>query len=192
MKFWPVRHYLCSKLFACEQVRLFTNNTTSMKEEAIKVGDKAPDFELERQDGGFFRLYDLIGKKNVVLYFYPKDSTPGCTKQACEFRDQYEVFKEHGAEVVGISSDSVESHQRFEKVHKLPFTLLSDKGGQIRKLFKVPRKLGLLPGRVTYIIDQEGVVRYVFNSMTKPLEHVSTALEVLQEINSEEKHYKTV
>ena len=163
-----------------------------MKEEAIKVGDKVPDFELERQDGGFFRLYDLVGKKNIVLYFYPKDSTPGCTKQACEFRDQYEVFKEQGAEVIGISSDSVASHQKFEKAYKLPFTLLSDKDGQIRKLYKVPRKLGLLPGRVTYIIDKEGVLRYVFNSMTKPLEHVSTALEVLREINSEEKHYKKV
>ncbi|AKD03878.1 peroxiredoxin [Pontibacter korlensis] len=160
-----------------------------MKEEAIKVGDKVPDFELERQDGGFFRLYDLLREKNVVLYFYPKDSTPGCTKQACEFRDQYEVFKEQGAEVVGISSDSVESHQRFEKNYRLPFKLLSDKGGQIRKMFGVPRKLGLLPGRVTYIIDQDGIVRYVFNSMSKPLEHVSIALEVLREINSEQKHY---
>lgn len=156
-----------------------------MKEEAIKVGDKAPDFELERQDGGFFRLYETLRTKNVVLYFYPKDSTPGCTKQACEFRDQYEVFEEQGAEVVGISSDSVESHQRFEQVYKLPFTLLSDKGGQIRKMFGVPRKLGLLPGRVTYIIDKEGAVRYIFNSMTKPLEHVTTALEVLREINQE-------
>lgn len=163
-----------------------------MKEEAIKVGDKVPDFELERQDGGFFRLYDLVGKKNIVLYFYPKDSTPGCTKQACEFRDQYEVFQEQGAEVIGISSDSVASHQKFEKAYKLPFTLLSDKDGQIRKLYKVPRKLGLLPGRVTYIIDKEGVLRYIFNSMTKPLEHVSTALEVLREINSEERHYKKV
>ncbi|TPE44484.1 peroxiredoxin [Pontibacter mangrovi] len=161
-----------------------------MREEDIKVGDKVPDFELERQDGGFFRLYDLVGEKNIVLYFYPKDSTPGCTKQACQFRDQYEVFKEQGAEVVGISSDSVESHQKFEQSYKLPFTLLSDQGGQIRKLFGVPRKLGLLPGRVTYIIDQEGTVRYIFNSMTKPLEHVSTALEVLREINSEDKHYK--
>lgn len=161
-----------------------------MKEEAVKVGDKAPDFELERQDGGLFRLYDLLRSKNVVLYFYPKDSTPGCTKQACEFRDQYEVFKEHGAEVVGISSDSVESHQKFERAYKLPFTLLSDPGGQVRKLYKVPRKLGLLPGRVTYIIDRDGVVRYVFNSMTKPLEHVSTALDVLREIHSEERQYK--
>lgn len=161
-----------------------------MKDEALKVGDKAPDFELERQDGGLFRLYDMLKEKNVVLYFYPKDSTPGCTKQACEFRDQYQVFQEQGAEVVGISSDSVESHQRFERVHQLPFTLLSDAGGRLRKLYGVPKKLGLLPGRVTYVIDQEGIVRYVFNSMTRPLEHVSTALEVLREINTEHAHHK--
>lgn len=159
-----------------------------MSREAIKVGDKAPDFELTRQDGGFFRLKDLKGEKNVVLYFYPKDSTPGCTKQACEFRDQYEAFKEHGAEVVGISSDSVDSHKRFERVHHLPFILLSDKGGQVRSLYGVPRKLGILPGRVTYIIDKEGVVQYVFNSMTKPLEHVKTAIEVLENLNKEHQH----
>ncbi|GAB3203244.1 peroxiredoxin Q/BCP [Pontibacter aydingkolensis] len=159
-----------------------------MSREVIKVGDKAPDFELTRQDGGFFRLKDLLHDKNVVLYFYPKDSTPGCTKQACEFRDQYEVFKEHGAEVVGISSDSVDSHKRFERVHHLPFVLLSDKGGRVRNLYGVPRKLGILPGRVTYIIDKEGVVRYVFNSMTKPLEHVKTAIEVLEKLNKEHQH----
>ncbi|MFD2513554.1 peroxiredoxin [Pontibacter locisalis] len=157
-----------------------------MGREAVKVGDKVPDFELNRQDGGIFRLYDLLKKKNVVLYFYPKDRTPGCTKQACEFRDQYETFKEQGAEVVGVSSDSVDSHKRFERIYHLPFILLSDKDGQLRSLFGVPRKLGILPGRVTYIIDKKGVVRYIFNSMTKPLEHVSTAISVLQELEKEE------
>lgn len=151
----------------------------------MKEGDKAPDFELERQDGGLFRLYELLKEKNVVLYFYPKDNTPGCTKQACEFRDQYEAFARLGAEVVGISSDTLESHQKFEAVHHLPFTLLSDKGGRVRSLYGVPRKLLLLPGRVTYIIDQTGTVRYVFDSMNKPLEHVSTALEVLKTISHE-------
>jgi thioredoxin-dependent peroxiredoxin len=154
-----------------------------MSGEAIKVGDKAPDFELTKQDGGFFRLYDVLKDKNVVLYFYPKDSTPGCTKQACEFRDQYETFKEHGAEVVGISSDSLKSHKKFERIYHLPFVLLSDDGGRIRKLYGVPRKLGILPGRVTYVIDKKGIVQYVFNSMSKPLEHVKTALEVLENLN---------
>ncbi|WP_439882059.1 peroxiredoxin [Pontibacter sp. MBLB2868] len=163
-----------------------------MSKESVKVGDKVPDFELERQDGGFFRLYDLLKEKNVVLYFYPKDRTPGCTKQACEFRDQYEAFKEQGAEVVGISSDSKESHKRFERIYHLPFVLLSDKGGHVRKIFGVPRKLGILPGRVTYIIDKKGTVRYIFNSMSKPLEHVSTAIRVLQEIEEEEHHHQKV
>jgi thioredoxin-dependent peroxiredoxin len=163
-----------------------------MGKETVKVGDKVPDFELRRQDGGIFRLYDLLEEKNVVLYFYPKDRTPGCTKQACEFRDQYEVFKEYGAEVVGVSSDSIDSHKRFERIYHLPFILLSDKGGQIRSLYGVPRKLGVLPGRVTYIIDKKGIVKYIFNSMSKPLEHVSTAIEVLQELQKEEKDHQKV
>ncbi|WP_242928690.1 peroxiredoxin [Pontibacter vulgaris] len=151
-----------------------------MATESIKAGDKAPDFELQQQDGSTFRLYDILKTKSVVLYFYPKDNTPGCTKQACEFRDQYEVFKEYGAEVVGISSDSEVSHEKFGQVHRLPFVLLSDKGGRIRKLFGVPRTMGIVPGRVTYVIDQQGTVRFVFNSLTKPLEHVNKVLEVLK------------
>ncbi len=151
-----------------------------MAKESIKAGDKAPDFELQQQDGTTFRLYDVLKTKNVVLYFYPKDNTPGCTKQACEFRDQYEVFKEYGAEVIGISSDSEDSHEKFGQTHRLPFVLLSDKGGRIRKLFGVPRTMGIVPGRVTYVIDQQGTVRFVFNSLTKPLEHVKKALNVLQ------------
>jgi thioredoxin-dependent peroxiredoxin len=148
----------------------------------IKVGDKAPDFELQRHSGGFFRLYDLLKEKSVVLYFYPKDNTRGCTKQACSFRDQYEVFQEQGAEVVGVSSDSISSHQKFEKSYKLPFVLLSDKGGSVRSIYGVPKKFGIIPGRVTYIIDKKGIVRYIFNSMTKPVEHVNQALDILKEM----------
>ncbi|MEJ8757086.1 peroxiredoxin [Pontibacter sp. H259] len=150
----------------------------------INVGDKAPDFELMKPDGTLFRLRDQLKDKNVVLYFYPKDNTPGCTKQACEFRDQYEVFKEHNAEVVGISSDSSASHESFERSFQLPFTLLSDQQNKVRNLFGVPRKFGIIPGRVTYVIDKNGTVRYIFNSLTKPLEHVKNALEVLQTINT--------
>ncbi|WP_114784488.1 peroxiredoxin [Botryobacter ruber] len=158
-----------------------------MSREAVKVGDKAPDFELYKPDGSIFRLYDALKENNVVLYFYPKDNTRGCTKQACEFRDQYEVFREHGAEVVGISGDSTDSHQRFGDSHHLPFVLLSDKGGTVRSLFKVPRTLGLIPGRVTYIIDKKGIVQYIFNSLTKPLEHVNKALEVLKSLQEKQK-----
>ncbi|MFD2245516.1 peroxiredoxin [Pontibacter ruber] len=152
----------------------------------LQVGEKAPDFELQRQDGGLFRLYDTLKEKNVVLYFYPKDNTPGCTKQACEFRDQYEIFREQGAEVVGVSSDSPDSHKKFEKQFRLPFILLSDKGGGVRKLFGVSRKFGIVPGRVTFIIDRTGTVQYVFNSLTKPLEHVDRALDVLRALNKQQ------
>src|SRR3989338_7689460 len=111
----------------------------------IKVGDTAPDFTLQNQEGKPVRLKDFLGKKNIVLYFYPKDETPGCTKEACAFRDSYEVFKEEGAEVIGISSDSADSHRRFASHHRLPFTLLSDEGGEVRKLYGVGSPLGLLP-----------------------------------------------
>lgn len=150
----------------------------------IKAGDKAPDFELFRADGSTFRLYGQLKQTSVVLYFYPKDNTPGCTKQACEFRDQYEVFKEFNAEVVGISSDSDKSHQSFEHTYQLPFVLLSDKGNQVRKLYGVPKKFGIIPGRVTYVIDQSGTVQYVFNSLTKPLEHIKVALDTLKKLNT--------
>ncbi len=153
--------------------------------EKLKVGDKAPDFELTKPDGRLFRLNEQLQKNNVVLYFYPKDNTPGCTKQACEFRDQYEVFKEHDAEVVGISSDSANTHDKFERNYKLPFVLLSDKGNQVREMYGVPRKFGVIPGRATYVIDKNGTVRYIFNSLTKPVEHVKNALEVLESLKTE-------
>lgn len=157
-----------------------------MGRETVHIGEKAPDFELQRKDGGYFRLYDVLKENNVVLYFYPKDNTPGCTEQACKFRDQYDIFKENGVEVIGISSDSYESHARFERVYHLPFTLLSDKGGSIRKLYGVPRSFLLLPGRATYIIDKQGIIRYIFDSLSKPVDHVSKALEVLQTLKEEE------
>src|SRR5688572_19294380 len=133
----------------------------------LQPGDKAPDFKLLTTSGELFQLSDKLREANVVLYFYPKDETRGCTAQACSFRDQYEVFKEQGAEVVGISSDKMASHQQFTSKYQLPFILLSDEGGKVRKEYKVPRTLGLIPGRVTYVIDQQGIVRYAFNSLTK-------------------------
>src|SRR5271165_2708382 len=114
----------------------------------IQAGDKAPDFTLPSQAGEPVRLGDRLGEKVVVLYFYPKDETPGCTKEACAFRDSHEVFAEAGAEVIGVSSDSVDTHAAFAGHHNLPFTLLSDEGGQVRKSYAIPATLGLLPGRV--------------------------------------------
>src|SRR5215467_3656989 len=135
--------------------------------QSVGVGDKAPDFTLPSQSGEQVRLYDRIGQRVVVLYFYPKDNTSGCTAEACAFRDSYEVFTDAGAEVIGVSSDSVESHAGFAGHHKLPFTLLSDEGGKVRKSYGVPATLGLLPGRVTYVIDRDGVVRHVLNSQVQ-------------------------
>jgi peroxiredoxin Q/BCP len=151
----------------------------------IQVGDKAPDFTLPSQAGEQVRLSDRLGERIVVLYFYPKDETPGCTKEACAFRDSYEVFAEAGAEVIGVSSDSVDKHAAFAGHHELPFTLLSDQGGQVRKSYAVPATLGLLPGRVTYVIDRAGTVRHVFSSQTNIGRHVNDALDVVQKLSAE-------
>lgn len=152
---------------------------------AVKTGDRAPDFSLPDQNGQMVILRDLIGKKIVVLYFYPADFSRGCTAEACSFRDSYEVFKEAGAEVVGVSSQSVDSHRRFAAENTLPFILLSDKDGEVRKLYGVSSTLGLIPGRVTYIIDMNGTVRHVFSSQLNPTKHVEEALQILKEINSQ-------
>ena len=146
----------------------------------IRAGDVAPDFTLPQQDGSSFHLEDQLAKGAVVLYFYPKDDTPGCTAEACSFRDAYEDFKEAGAEVVGISSDTAGAHQAFAEKHKLPFTLVSDADGKVRKLYGVPRTLWIVPGRVTYVIGKGGVVLHVFNSQMNPEKHVSEAIEVLK------------
>ena len=148
---------------------------------AIQAGDKAPDFLLPSQTGEKVRLSDLWAKNCVILYFYPKDDTYGCIAESCEFRDRYEVFKEMGAQVVGISSDGPESHQRFAAKYRLPFTLLSDEDNRVRKLYGVPSTMGMIPGRVTYLIDTKGVVRFVFNSQFNPKSHVDQALSILRE-----------
>ncbi|HWZ20742.1 MAG TPA: peroxiredoxin [Ktedonobacteraceae bacterium] len=151
------------------------------------MGDRAPDFTLPSLTGEPVSLESFFGKKNIVLYFYPKDNTAGCTAEACSFRDSYEVFQEAGAEVIGISSDSEASHQQFASKYKLPFILLSDLGGVVRKFYGVPSTLGLLPGRVTYIIDNQGIVRHIFSSQFAPQMHVAEALKVLKELSEEDK-----
>jgi peroxiredoxin Q/BCP len=151
----------------------------------VQIGDKAPDFTLPSQSGEQVRLYDRLGERVVVLYFYPKDNTPGCTAEACAFRDSHEVFTDAGAEVIGVSSDSSDRHAAFASRHNLPFTLLSDRGGRVRKSYGVPAVLGVLPGRVTYVIDREGTVRHVFNSMTNIDQHVGDALDVVKRLQTD-------
>jgi peroxiredoxin Q/BCP len=151
---------------------------------ALQLGDKIPNFSAKDSNGNDFESNSIIGKKPVVIYFYPKDNTPGCTAQACSFRDQYEDFKDLGAEVIGISSDSIASHEKFIQKYNLPFILLSDSDKKIRNLFGVKANLfGLLPGRVTYVADKNGIIQLVFDSMMAS-NHIPKALEIITKIVS--------
>ncbi len=148
----------------------------------VDVGSKAPDFALPSNSGETVSLSDFLGKRPVVLYFYPKDDTPICTKEACAFRDDLPEFGKLDAEVLGISSDSVGSHASFAAKHELPFALLSDEGGRVRSLYGAKTLGGLLPGRATYVVDREGVVRHVFSSQLGARKHVQEALRALRSI----------
>jgi len=149
---------------------------------SIQVGDRAPDFTLSSQTGEQVSLADFRKDRAVVLFFYPKNETPICTKEACAFRDAYEDFVDAGAAVIGISSDSAESHRKFAHGHRLPFLLLADVDGSLREAYGVPKTLGMWPGRVTYVIDKEGVVRHVFSSQFSADQHVSEALTVVRQL----------
>lgn len=148
----------------------------------LQVGDKIPEFSAKDSNGDDFDSLTYIGKKPVVFYFYPKDNTPGCTAQACGFRDQYEDFRNFGAEVIGISSDSITSHEKFVKQYNLPFILLSDNDKKIRTLFGVkPNLFGLLPGRVTYVVDNDGIIQLIFDSLVST-NHIPRALAAIKNI----------
>ena len=145
----------------------------------LTVGDRAPRFTGTLQDGSTFDSASLEGKKSLVLFFYPKDNTPVCTQEACAFRDAYEQFVKADVEVVGVSGDSAASHARFADKHRLPYPIISDAGNTLRKLFGVPRAMGIFPGRVTYVIDKQGIVRLVFNATLAAEPHVRKALEAI-------------
>ncbi len=151
---------------------------------ALDVGTTAPDFALPSQSGQVVRLSDLTAEKIVVLYFYPADDTPGCTKESCSFRDHYDVFKDAGAEVVGVSKDSVASHTSFANKHRLPFTLLSDTDGSVHAQYGARTLAGLMPRRVTFIIDKNNTIRHVFNAMFKAEQHVSESLEIIKKLTA--------
>jgi peroxiredoxin Q/BCP len=150
----------------------------------MQVGDKAPDFELAASGGKTVRLSDFKGKKTVVLYFYPKDETPGCTAEACKFRDDYEDFTAAGAEVIGVSDDSVASHESFAAKHRLPFLLVSDVGGKVRQQWGVKATFGIIKGRVTFVIDRDGIVRHRFDSQIRVGRHVDDALELVKKLEA--------
>jgi peroxiredoxin Q/BCP len=145
----------------------------------IEVGDKLPIFSLYNQDGKRIDISNYIGKP-MVIYFYPKDDTPGCTKEACSFRDEYHHFTKSSVTIFGVSGDSIASHKKFQSKYRLPFDLLSDKNNTVRNLFGVPADLfGLIPGRVKYVIDRAGIVRHIFDSQMNVNKHIEEALKVL-------------
>ncbi|MEA5421681.1 peroxiredoxin [Synechococcus sp. CCY9202] len=147
----------------------------------LATGDRAPLVALPDQNG-VERRSDQLGGKALVLFFYPKDDTPGCTMEACAFRDSYTDLQALGAEVWGVSGDDTASHQRFASRHQLPYPLLVDRGNGLRKAFGVPGVLGLLPGRVTYVIDGQGTVRHVFNNLLDGPAHRREAIQALQQL----------
>ena len=152
---------------------------------ALSVGSTAPDFELPSQSGENVRLSELLDEGAVVLFFYPKDDTPGCTAEACAFRDQYDVFREAGAEVVGVSSDDVKSHRAFAQRHGLSFHILSDPGGRVRKLYDVRDTIPfLMPGRETFVIGRDRVIHHRFSSQLRAVAHVKDALEVVRKLRA--------
>jgi peroxiredoxin Q/BCP len=147
-----------------------------------KVGDPAPKFQLPSGSGEYVSLDDFLGKRNVILYFYPKDESAGCTREACSFRDSYSAFKGLDAEVIGVSPDGQNSHERFARNEKLPFPLLSDMDGSLRKAYGVKPTLGLIPGRATFVIDKHGIIRYIYSSQIRPGKHVREALAALESV----------
>lgn len=169
-----MKHYL---KYLSVMVLLFSFVTGS-KAQMLQVGAKIPEFKLPDQNGKMFDISSVLGKKRLVIYFYPKDETPGCTKEACTFRDDYSEFGNTDAMVIGISGQSVQSHKEFADKYNLPFTLLADKDNKVRKLFGV--KVSPIPGRVTFVVDKTGHVVYTYDSLTQPEKHVAEAIRVLK------------
>jgi thioredoxin-dependent peroxiredoxin len=153
---------------------------------AVKEGDRAPDFSLEAQDGRGVSLHDFAGSKHVVLYFYPKDFTMGCKAEAKAFGESYEALRSLGAEVLGVSSDTVESHARFAAQCNVGFPMLSDGDGKVRDAYGAKGPFGVIPGRTTFVIDREGIIRRVFSSQVRPRQHVAEAIEALKTLDSKD------
>ncbi len=149
----------------------------------MQRGDRAPEFVAEDQNGQRVALSDFLGKHAVVLFFYPRDDSPICTREVCAFRDSWEDFTAAGAEVLGVSGDSVSSHARFASSHALPYRILSDPRGELRRAFAVPRVMGLLPGRVTFVIDASGIIRDVFESQFAAGQHREHALACVRSLS---------
>ncbi len=180
-RFYLVIYFL---LFFCYfNLKSYSQSANTIKMDKIEIGSSVPSFSLKDQNGLMFNIDSVKGRKNLVIYFYPKDDSPGCTKEACSFRDQFDVFTQADAVIIGISGQSVQSHLEFAQKYRLNYTLLSDESNKVRKLFGVPTNLfGLLPGRVTYIVNKEGKVAFIFNSQINAEKHIDEALRILEKL----------
>ena len=146
----------------------------------MKEGQKVPHVVFEDQNKASKDIYDLFMNEFTILFFYPKNNTPGCTKEVCAIRDNYSDFNNYSVSLFGVSADSYSSHASFISKHQLPFPLISDREGKLRKAFQVKTELfGLLPGRVTYILNKEGVVQKIIESQFNPQKHITESLEFL-------------
>jgi len=154
---------------------------TNRKSRGVAVGDLLPDIALPDQNGNMVQLRGWIGRSALVVFFYPKDGSPVCTSEVCHFGQRHDEFRGLNAEVIGISSDRPESHARFSARHRLPFTLLSDTDGKARRRFGTGSTLGLIAGRVTYVVDRQGVVRHIYRSQFHARKHVERALSALND-----------
>jgi len=172
------------------QIEPATASSASSDMTPVKVGDRAPEFSAKSYDGKTIHLADFLGKRALVLFFYPKDGTAICTQQACAFRDSYERFIKAGAEVIGVSSDNEDSHRSFARQHKLSFPLISDTDGSLRKAFAVPKTMSLLPGRVTYVIDRAGIIRRIYSAAFASDEHVRQALAAVDKMDADTKEHQ--
>lgn len=148
----------------------------------LKAGTRAPEFTATLDDGSTFDLASYRGKKHVVLYFYPKDFTGGCTAQACSFRDNYGLIGEHDAVIVGVSGDSEASHTSFKDKYQLPFPLVADPDRRVHKLYEAVGLIPWMTPRITYVIDKEGIIRTTIRHDFRVKEHVPEVIEALEAI----------
>jgi len=173
--------YLLLALFYFDSSGFTQTKESDSSNNRIGVGSRIPSFSLKDQYGNTFNIDSVVGKQNLLIFFYPKDGSPGCTREVCAFRDNYDAFTKAGVMIIGISGQSVESHMKFAVENRVNYPLLSDTGDKVRKLFKVPTNLfGLMPGRVTYIIDKRGKVVYIYGSQVRAAHHAEKALELVK------------
>jgi len=160
----------------------------------LAVGDPVPEFSLKDQNGNMFDIKTILGRKNIVIFFYPQDGTYNCTRQVCYFRDFADAFDETESVIIGISGQSVKSHKEFAEKNNIRYPMLSDDGDHVRRLFGIPPKLfGFLPGRVTYVVDKKGKIVHIFSSQSQVERHVDEALKVSLILKkTEDSEYKKI